>query len=246
MTLRTAMQQTKTARRKSADSQDAKDVKRYDVDVLTRIDRVTAPKQARSERSFQRTLHALETLLESKAFIEISIPEIAKAAECGVAAIYARFRDKNSILAALHESMRERMVQNIEKALTSRKTDNASFEDCIQRFCAGLVRHYASQRNLLAAALMLGDAEIYDRAASTIRLCSELLAANLRAHSLRSVSADFDTRVFQATAATFALLQQRALFHPACPSMRERNTDRDFIGELVLLFHRCIGFDTAR
>ncbi len=219
-------------------------MKRYDVDVLTRIDRVTAPKQARSERSFQRTLHALETLLEARTFVEISIPDIARTAECGVAAIYARFRDKNSILAALHESMRERMVQNIEKALAPRKPDNASFDECIQRFCTSLVRHYASQRNLLAAALMLGDAEIYDRAAATIRLCSELLAANLRAHIPTPVSADFDARVFQASAVTFALLQQRALFHPSCPAIRVRNTDRDFAAELTLLFYRCLGIDT--
>jgi AcrR family transcriptional regulator len=239
------MQQTKPVKRKSVDSKDVEDVKRYDVDVLTRIDRVTAPKQARSERSFQRTLHALETLLESKPFAEISIPDIAGTAVCGVAAIYARFRDKNSILAALHESLQERMVQNIEKAVSPRRANDTSVEERIQRFCTSLVRHYASQRNLLAAALMLGDAEVYDRAASTIRLCSELLAASLREQGHQPLAPDFDARVFLATSATFALLQQRALFHPACPAVRERNTDRDFTAELTRLFDRCIGDDAT-
>jgi AcrR family transcriptional regulator len=239
------MPQTKPVRRKSAESKGVEDVRHYDVDVLTRIDRVTAPKQARSERSFQRTLHALETLLESKPFAEISIPDIAGTAVCGVAAIYARFRDKNSILAALYESMQERLVQNIEKAVSPRRASSTSVEECIQRFCASLVRHYASQRNLLAAALMLGDEEVYDRAAANIRLCSELLAASLRAHSPQPVAPDFDARVFLATSAMFALLQQRALFHPACPAVRERNTDRDFIAELTLLFRRCMGTEAT-
>jgi AcrR family transcriptional regulator len=235
------MQQSKPVRKKTLDSE-----KKYDVDVLTRIDRVTAPKQARSERSFQRTLHALETLLDARPFSEISIPDIAGAAECGVAAIYARFRDKNSILAALHESMRERMTQQLHKALSPERTAGLTLDECIQRFCVSLVRHYAVQRNLLAAALTLGDQEVYERAAATIRLCSELMTTALRAHSAPVPAPDFDTRVHAATAATFALLQQRALFHPACPAIRGRNSDRDFTAELVTLFHLCVGTGATR
>lgn len=235
------MEKSNKTRTKSATGGPRKrDSKQYDVDVLTRLDRVTAPKQARSERSLNRILEALESLLETRPFHEISIPDIAASAGCGVAAIYARFRDKPSILAGLHESLRERMLQNIRERLAPDRIQGLTLDQFLEQYFTDMVRFYTTQRHLVAGAVMLGDQEVYDRIAATIRFSSEQLATALALLTGRAGDADLDRRVHLATAATYALLQQRAVFYPANPSLHSRNSDKDFVGELVRLYKMCL------
>ena len=96
--------------------------KSHDLEAIARLDRVMAPKQARSTESMQRILLALEQLLERKSFSEITMAEIEAQSGCGIATIYARFRDKDSILAALHESISERYKAGIDEARSMRST----------------------------------------------------------------------------------------------------------------------------
>ncbi|MFT3923190.1 MAG: TetR/AcrR family transcriptional regulator [Myxococcales bacterium] len=74
---------------------------------------VARPKQARSEESLRRLLDAAESLLEEKRFGEISVSDIAKRARSSVGGFYARFRDKDELLLALHE----RFVAQLEARL---------------------------------------------------------------------------------------------------------------------------------
>ena len=64
---------------------------------------VARPKQARSEDSLRRLLDAAESLLEERHFGEIAIADIARRARSSVGGFYARFRDKDELLLALHE-----------------------------------------------------------------------------------------------------------------------------------------------
>src|SRR5437899_356515 len=67
---------------------------RHDLTAVVRLDRVNAPKQARSTASMQRILGALEKLLETKPFDAITIANIDASAferelDVGVRAAYA-------------------------------------------------------------------------------------------------------------------------------------------------------------
>ena len=55
---------------------------------------VQAPRQARSQRTFDNLLDAAEDLLNEKSFLEISINEIVSRAGSSVGSFYARFDDK--------------------------------------------------------------------------------------------------------------------------------------------------------
>jgi len=83
---------------------------------------VARPKQARSEDSLRRLLDAAESLLEEKRFGEISISDIARRARSSVGGFYARFRDKDELLLALHE----RFVSQLEARLGQLESDLAS------------------------------------------------------------------------------------------------------------------------
>lgn len=212
--------------------------KPYDIEVVGRLDRVTSPKQQRSEQSLQRVLGALEGLLQAKAFSEISIPEIAAKAGCSAATIYGRFKDKDSILAALHESLRAQMVEHVDYELDPGRWVGKSFAALALHYCSATVAFYASNRNLLAAVLLICDQEVYERAASTVQHIAERMIAVARATSPALSPHDLDARVDLGVRAVFALLQQRLLFARTRLSRTSDGDDATFSAELAQVLVR--------
>src|SRR6218665_1092065 len=102
----------------------------YDLEVIGRVEGVVAPKQARSSAVLQRILRAMDSLIHEKEFDAITIPEVAALAGCGMAAIYSRFKDKGSILAALHESLRSNLLA-VEEVFPPGAWERLSVEDNI-------------------------------------------------------------------------------------------------------------------
>ena len=70
---------------------------------MTQLSSMSPPKQARSERTAQRILDAAQTLIEREGLGAFSIPEVVRRAESSTGSFYARFKDKNALLAALEE-----------------------------------------------------------------------------------------------------------------------------------------------
>jgi AcrR family transcriptional regulator len=212
----------------------------HDVDAMVQLDRVSAPKQARSLDSLRRIVRAMETLLERKAFPEISMSEIEAESKCGLATIYARFRDKASILAALHESLRDRFSAQIDQWLNAEHWTNASFEEATMAIATGIVEFYSRNHNLLRAALLLDDAEVYERAAASFRKASLRMQHFLAAKSNSKLNAQtLAERADLATRAIYALLHQRLIFQSILSGSRPRD-DREFAAEIALLLRLCV------
>ena len=74
------------------------------------------PKQARSLRTEQALLDALEALLSRKSFVDLTVSELAREAGLTTGAIYRRFKDKEDVLRAafqrFYESSRVRTLTN--------------------------------------------------------------------------------------------------------------------------------------
>jgi len=64
---------------------------------------VSQPKQARSEETARRILDAAQALIEREGLSSLSIPEVVRRARSSTGSFYARFKDKNALLAALEE-----------------------------------------------------------------------------------------------------------------------------------------------
>ncbi len=207
----------------------------YDLAVVGRLDRVTTPKQARSEQSVQRVLGALESLLKTKSFSEISVPEIAAQAERGTASLYGRFKDKGSMLAALHESLHERLANDIAHEFDPLRWNGKDLDALIDHFCVRNVNFYKEHKNLLTAALISGDREIYERGALTIgHVSSHFMEALRVVHGSKFVSSD-EPRMDLCVRGVFALLQQRLLFDAVSIGKHAKHSDRGFIEELSTL-----------
>ncbi|HQQ71381.1 MAG TPA: TetR/AcrR family transcriptional regulator [Alicycliphilus sp.] len=181
----------------------------FDMEVLGRMEQVTPPKQARSEQSLQRVLSALEGLLKIKPFAEISIPEISLDSKCSTATIYSRFRDKNSILAALHESRRDRMMRSIQEELTPERWAGRTLDELVSTYAARIVGAYQREHNLYFAALTMGDKDIYERGAQSIAFAQECFRKTLPV--LSDPPGSYENLPL-AIRTIFALVQQRTIF----------------------------------
>jgi AcrR family transcriptional regulator len=111
---------------------------------------VARPKQARSEESLRRLLDAAESLIGERGFGEMSIADIARRARSSVGGFYARFRDKDELLLALHE----RFVETLElkfAQIEAELDDTAELTQLVSPSIHMLVEVYRQQRPLLSA-----------------------------------------------------------------------------------------------
>jgi len=217
--------------------------KAHDLSGIVTLERVNAPKQARSEQRLQDIIQALEALLDGRAFEEITIPDIAARAGCVPASIYARFRDKNSILVALHESIHNRQMAQIDENMRPERHAGHSLDESIYLIFRNLARHYTRHRNLLRPAYLLGDAEIHERAANLTRHASERIAAIVRDKTKTGSHDQLDKRVDLGMRAVYALLQQRMVFQSLATGRYMPGNDEEMAAELALLFKRNLSHD---
>lgn len=214
----------------------------HDLAVMVRLERVNAPKQARSEKRLQEIIRALESLLDGRGFDEITIPDIAERAGCGTASIYARFKSKRSILVALHESVRDRQIRGIDERMSAERHQNLTFEESALSVCRDLVEYFSRHSDFLRAAHLLGDREVYERHLSVIRHASERISA-LLIGKVTVASAPRETlmhRLDLATRAVFALLQQRVTFGDYPPGEHAPRNEEEEAAELAELYRLCL------
>ena len=80
---------------------------------LKLLSSISPPKQARSEDTARRILDAAQELIEREGLSALSIPEVVRRARSSTGSFYARFKDKNALLAALEE----RFFQEVHRVL---------------------------------------------------------------------------------------------------------------------------------
>jgi AcrR family transcriptional regulator len=205
-------------------------------------DTVTAPRQQRSQRTLERILAALGELLSEKSFDQISMVELAERAGCAVTSIYARFKDKWSMIAALHESFRDDAISRIDSFLAPERWRGAPADEIIAATTAELVAAYHEQRHLMHAVLLTDDAVVYSRAASVAHHAAVRLAQVLPA-SAGAATAVFRRRVEFGVRVVIATLQQSVLLGAGEWSAR---TNADFAKELASVMTSYLGASRPR
>ena len=120
------------------------------------IEWVRTPHQDRSRRTLERLLDAAETLLQERGFDNVSVAEIAHAAESSVGAFYARFRDKNGLLNHLHERFSEEALATAESSLAPERWAEASAYEIVAAVTAFLVELHRTRSGLFRAFLLHG------------------------------------------------------------------------------------------
>lgn len=96
-----------------------------DTPIATRS-ALTAPKQPRSRRTFERLVAAGLAILEEKGPAGVTVQAVVARARSSVGSFYARFRSKDDLLAYLREHIRESATTQWSEALLAKSwSDNA-------------------------------------------------------------------------------------------------------------------------
>lgn len=162
---------------------------------------IREPAQARSRETMDRILEALEALLCEKPFDRITIQELAQRSGTGTSSIYARFRDKQALVLALHARLREQVLECLDRLADPVRWAGASPDRIVAAVVPPCVRFYRIHGPLIRAALTVDDAEMRERQASVLRIAagkfSALMPANTPAHAKAiDAAVDFSVRMF--------------------------------------------------
>ena len=116
------------------------------------------PLQARSQRTLNRIVRAVEELLEVRSFDEIAVADIIRRARCSTGSFYARFPTKDAVLPYLYArydaDLRPRMAAKMALVDWSR----LSLRETVDLFVSGMVDMYVERQHLLRAVALFSRA----------------------------------------------------------------------------------------
>src|SRR5206468_8661548 len=98
---------------------------------LTPLHWVKPPQQARSQKTLERLLDAAEELIAEHGVASVTVSEVVRRAESSVGAFYARFPDKDALLATLHERSCVEALATAELALDSKRWESSDLATAI-------------------------------------------------------------------------------------------------------------------
>ncbi len=136
---------------------------------------VRPPQQARSQLTLSRILDAAESILTDKSWEDASVAEIARRAGSSVGAFYARFPDKDTLLAALHQRFIEEAWATAHAALDEGRWTGASICEVVRELVAFQVRENDRRRGQLRAfaARAIHDPRFHARAEQLGKMIEE-------------------------------------------------------------------------
>jgi AcrR family transcriptional regulator len=119
---------------------------------MTEALRSIAPaKQARSEQTQRRLLRAAEALIAERGLAQVSVADIVRRAGSSVGGFYARFRDKDELLLALHERFIAGLDARLEERTRPEAWHGASLAEIVRPAIAEIVQIYFEKHRLIAA-----------------------------------------------------------------------------------------------
>jgi AcrR family transcriptional regulator len=170
-------------------------------------DRIRQPRQDRSQETMTRILDAFEGLLRGRPYTELKINDIAREARTGAGSIYARFRDKRSILLAVQDRLREHARSYFLELYDPGAWADASVEAALERVVRGNLAWHRQHRNIIKSSLLMDDHDILEAISNAFGPVNPKVSALLQHHlpKLKQGAAD--------AAAARILRMMLAVFH---------------------------------
>lgn len=112
---------------------------------------VQPPLQDRSRRTLDRIAAAVESLLADRAFDDIAVADIVRAARCSTSSFYARFTSKDDVLPYLYARYDADLKPRLQARAASVRLDTLSLRETAQLVVENTVDMYAERRHLLRA-----------------------------------------------------------------------------------------------
>jgi AcrR family transcriptional regulator len=154
------------------------------------VTRASEPKQARAHATRERLLDAFADLLYERSYAEISVADIAAAANVTTGAVYARFGDKHGVAVALAERFVAMSFELMDSWYGQERWASATPREIIDNWTRGAISYGRMYRPHLM--LMLDDRSLRDKHTAVIDHSSRHLANLLRNAMGRPVDEHFD------------------------------------------------------
>jgi AcrR family transcriptional regulator len=135
------------------------------------------------------------------------IEDIAREANTGAGSIYARFRDKRSILLAVQDRLRERARTYFAELYDPDCQADTSLEEALERVVRGNLAWHRRHRNIIKSSLVMDDSDILRAISNAFRPDNLKLALLLRRHAPRLT----ESGAMEAAARTLRMMM--AVFH---------------------------------
>ncbi len=154
-----------------------------------------------------RILDAFEELLQTRSYAQLKINDIAREANTGAGSIYARFRDKRSILLAVQHRLRERARSYFDELYNPQCWADTCLENALERVVRGNMTILQQNRNLIKSSLLLDDRDILESISNAVSPTNVRFASLLQHHLPKL------TKLSATNAAAKTLRVMTAVFH---------------------------------
>lgn len=124
---------------------------------------IRAPRQDRSRQTMDRVLVALEELLDEKPFDRITMIELADRSGTGTSSIYARFKDKRSLILGVHGRLAEQVYPCLEKLLDPERAKTKPLRRTVHVTLSAILKFYREHGQMVRAALLVDAPYVYER-----------------------------------------------------------------------------------
>ena len=208
---------------------------------------ISPPKQARSERTLSRLLHAAEALILEKGLGDVSVSEIVQRARSSVGGFYARFRDKHGLLRALEERFLSDVSARLAALADAGRWGDAPLAEIVDTCAAELVSVTSERRNLIAAFLLRAaeDATLWADGLRFRRDAEDQIGALLRARTAEFSHPEPELAVQLGVQFAFGLVIQRVLTGEVSAAGRTL-TDAELHREIARNFLSYLGVQAPR
>lgn len=207
----------------------------------SRLQWIRPARQTRSRRTLERLLDSAEALIADKGFDDVTVADIAARAGLSVGAVYARFRDKKSVLYFLQDRFLEEAHLTTDVAFDPDRWTGASTEEIVGELVAFLVQIHRDRRGVLRelTASTRGEQPMFERKERLVAHIAGRLGVLLlpRAHGIShedpAHAVAFGLRIVLATLERTILFGEPATFGvPASDERLAAELTRAFLGYL--------------
>jgi AcrR family transcriptional regulator len=125
-------------------------------------DFIKTPTQERSRGTMKRIYRSLSTLLRTKSFDRITIAEIAKDADVASGSIYARFKDKNALLAGLYAGLANEAIECFSELTGPERWVDTETDEMVAEIIERVIHFYRRNAHISRAAVLSDQSIMYD------------------------------------------------------------------------------------
>ncbi|HTO06326.1 MAG TPA: helix-turn-helix domain-containing protein [Myxococcota bacterium] len=204
---------------------------------LKLLSSISPTKQARSEETARRILDAAQATIEREGLASLSIPEVVRRARSSTGSFYARFKDKNALLAALEERFFADMHRVLDELADPARWSGRPTRELIEACNREMLRRLRQHARLVCAFVFRSahQASLATRVQRFHERLTDRMRALFLARRAEMTHPEPELAVALALEFAFAFIQARVLFAAQEGAVAALDDDR-LAAELTRMF----------